>query len=177
LEIKMREDGDFIQDLRKEILNSQERRGSYTRQKLTFLISLLGVGNLAIANLNTAVFLYITPIIAFVFDLWILGENYGIRRAGIFIKKSPNAPNDERLWEETVTANRDSFSSIAGQLSSILILVAAAITLYKIENNLFLFWVWSIATLMSVITIWSINSTRNNTLKKIDAFIELKRKV
>ena len=171
----MRDNGDFIKELRAEILNAQGRRAAYTKQKLTFLVGLISIGSISLTKINSSLLLSIIPVVAFIFDLWILGENFGIRRAGLFIRMSPYAPEEEKLWEEIVTGNRDLFARIAGQLSSLIILLLAAYILHGITKHHLLFWIWAGGTFVSILTIWIIDYKRNNTLKKIENSIIRRR--
>lgn len=126
---------EFIKTLREEILKAQDRRNSYVKQKLGFAVALLGVGSASIygnivgVDADTSVLLYLVPLTAFVFDLYIFGEDFGIKRVGIFIKNSQSARLEEVVWETFVEGNRDWFSFLAGPLSSVLIFAASAFVL------------------------------------------------
>lgn len=121
----MRDNGDFIQDLRREIESTQARRHRYVLAKLAFVTGLLGVGLAGKDSAATGQLLYLVPLVTFVFDLYILGEDFSIKRAGRFIRESADSPDEERTWEKAVTRTRDWFSYFAGPLSSALALVAA----------------------------------------------------
>ncbi len=139
----MRLDGNFIDDLRTEIVKGQERRSAFIKLKLTFVVSLLGVGAVNLdASLRMASLLYLVPLVAFVFDLYVIGEDFGIKRAGIFIKTSPAAPPEERLWDTDVELKRDMFAYAAGPLSSFLVCIAAGIGILKSNLDVVPFWSW-----------------------------------
>ena len=64
---------DFFNDLRTEIRETQERRAKIVHQKFTYIIGLLGIGSISIGSFQPLSLLYIAPLIAFTFDLYIIG--------------------------------------------------------------------------------------------------------
>lgn len=127
----MKDSGDFLKELRGEIEATQVRRASYVKAKLAFVVSMIGAGSISIVKAETTILLYLAPFVAYIFDLYIFGEDYGIRRAGVFIEKNKETPREELLWERTVSEFRDPFSKIAGFGSSLLVLVITASLLFK----------------------------------------------
>jgi hypothetical protein len=172
----MRDDGDFLKDLRSEIHSAQERRAAYTRQKFAFVTGFLGIGSISIQHLGTMPLLYIAPIVAIAYDLYILGENFGIRRAGAFILKSEKSPKEEKLWEKAVRANRDLFAKIGGPLSTLLVLFAAGTVLFPSQRLYPHFWTWTGVTLLIMYIVSWLDRTRHNELKKFEEFIDKERK-
>ena len=158
----MRDDGDFLKDLRSEIHSAQERRAAYTRQKFAFVTGFLGLGSISIQHLGTLPLLYIAPIVAIAYDLYILGENFGIRRAGAFLLKSEKSPDEERLWERAVRANRDVFAKIGGPLSSVLVLFASGVVLFPSQRLYWHFWIWAVVTLLIMNIVSWLDRTRHN---------------
>jgi hypothetical protein len=145
---------DFIGALRVEIADTQTRRMGYVKAKLAFLISLLGVGAAAIKEpILTSPLFYLVPFVAFLFDLYIMGEDFAIKRAGTFICNSPFASREERIWEETVTRHRDWFAFFAGPLSSGIALVVAArgIVTAQIATVPFIPWIVVGATFVLIV--------------------------
>jgi hypothetical protein len=140
----MSTDEDFIRALRIEIADTQTRRMSYVKAKLGFLIGLLGVGAAAIKEpIPTSPLFYLVPVVAFLFDLYIMGEDFAIKRAGAFICNSPFASREERIWEETVSRHRDWFAFFAAPLSSGIALVVAArgVVIAQIATVPFIPWI------------------------------------
>ena len=82
----MRKDGDFINGLREEILSGQERRSKYVILKLSFIVGLFGIGSMTISSVSLNSLIYLVPLVVAIFDLYILGEDFGVKRAGRFIK-------------------------------------------------------------------------------------------
>jgi hypothetical protein len=155
--INRRTNDTFLGELRKEIMDSQERRGKIVRLKLTFISSFFGLGSLDKFALNNfslqfEYLFYIIPIIALIFDLYIMGEDFGIKRAAKFIKDRPETPKVEKDWENAVNVKRDSFSYIAFILSAFLILGICVYIVYPRGNSSgTLFWSW---LAISSLTIW-----------------------
>lgn len=171
----MRTSGDFIKDLRLEIANGQERRTAYTKLKLTFVAGMLGIGAAAIDKIiQTAPLLYLVPLIAFVFDLYILGEDFGIKRVGIFIKTSPAAPSEEKLWESKVEKKRDIFAFFATPLSSLLILIAATIGITTSKTNLLPIVPWVIFNSIFVLLVFLNGVIRKKRLTNFETLLSNK---
>jgi hypothetical protein len=149
----MKENGDFLKELRGEIESTQVRRASYIKAKLAFVVSMIGVGSISIVKAETTALLYLAPFVAYIFDFYVFGEDFGIRRAGAFFRKSTSAPKEEILWERTVKNNRDPFSKIAGIGSSILVLLISATLIYKDEPSTVYCW-WLLVNIAVLCIIW-----------------------
>ena len=106
----VRTDTDFLTALRREIGAHQKECASMTRAKLVFVISLLGLGSSSLGTTKTSSLLYLAPIVGYLFDLYMLGFDFGIKRAGLFMLRSPAAAPLEQRWEELVRLYRDPFS-------------------------------------------------------------------
>lgn len=150
----MRDDEAFIGELRTEINQSQQRRHEYVAAKLIFISGLLGLGSLSLDSMTTRQLLFIVPFVAFAYDLYILGEDYGIRRAGSFIRRSRVTPPQEVLWEELVRSKKDPFSFIAGPLSSAIALLVAAIGLCPPATNVVIYSSWLTLSVGLPISLW-----------------------
>ncbi|MBI4809888.1 MAG: hypothetical protein HY800_00240 [Ignavibacteriales bacterium] len=159
---------DFINNLRTEIQNTQIQRAKLVSQKFTFVIGLLGIGSLSIGNVHTQFLLFITPIIAFTFDLYITGFDFGVRRVGGFLgRKSSEACDEEKNWERFVRKNRDTFVKIGGPLLSILVLVASIIVLWSDYNNVWYFWLWMAVDFLMLIWVWYYSYRLNKIIENI----------
>lgn len=139
----MRTNSQFLAGLRAEIAAGQARRNTFIKLKLGFVVSLLGVGSLSIDKpVKTAPLLYLVPLVAFIFDLYTMGEDFGVKRAATFLRSSSAAPPEEVRWEKEVADRRDWFSYAAGPLSSALALVAAVLGLRMADTEIPLFLPW-----------------------------------
>ena len=107
----------FLTSLTNEKLKSQEQRGSLVSRKLGWVTGLFALGAIKLPlEIESQVLLYLVPIVALVFDLYILGENFGIKRMGAFVKEfHQNCP--EAQWERLLAGRRDRFSWYALPLS------------------------------------------------------------
>ena len=151
---RARTEHEFVQHLRAEKLNSQASRFKYTLQKLSYATVLLGVGSLnvdlvqvsALGPINLGFLLYLVPWVALAFDLYIMGEDFSVKRFGAFL--GANSPEPlERHWEEWVSQNRDPFAPTAMPILDLLILGGAATILWLGNAAVGLwFWIWLIAT-------------------------------
>jgi hypothetical protein len=151
----MRDDGDFLKDLRTEIAASQQRRGSFVKMKLTAIISIFGLGSFRFQSLPTGLLLGLVPLIVFVFDLFIIGENFGIRRAGSFILKSAVAPKEEVRWEKVAEDKRDPASGVANPVSSLIFLVIAACYLWgPLEQQRLTYSIWLVISATLLLGSW-----------------------
>jgi hypothetical protein len=176
----MRDNGDFITDMRKQIMNSQERRASFVRQKLTFVISFLGVGSISfvIANVDIKawILLYLAPIVALVFDLYIIGESFTIKRLGVFIRECPKSPSEERIWEKCVSKHRDLLPKLGFMASSTMVLIAAMIVLWISKKVNLFYVVWVIIIVSTLLILWQIDKQTYKKLKAFEDSISKERK-
>ena len=151
----MRDNGDFFTDLRKEINQGQERRGGYIKAKFGFLVAIFAFGSLEITNLPNGNLLYLVTLVVFVYDLYIIGEDFSVKRAGRFLLMNPNVPGEEQRWEKTVNANRDPVSKPAGFSISFAVLIAAAVGLWPTQSHTLFFWIWIfINVLLLAFIVW-----------------------
>jgi hypothetical protein len=133
----------FLERMHEEKMASQKRRGDFTIRKFIFIGALfsIGVAKLPQQQINLTRVLYIVPFISLCFDLYILGEDYGIKRMGGFVKKEYKGTMDS-AWEEWVAKRRDPFAIFAVPLLSIIILVSCAAILCETESAYPRFWIW-----------------------------------
>jgi hypothetical protein len=129
----MRQGADFLKELRAEIAAIQSERDQLIRHKIAFVIGLFGIGSVKFSpHVNTVALLYMVPLVAIAFDMYIVGKEFRVRRAGaFFLKHFAKAPDNERDWEAFVRKpkNRDPFAPYAGALLSSIVLLASALTL------------------------------------------------
>lgn len=122
----------FIKSLREELMQTQNIRFRLSIQKLIFIIGLLGIGSLKASGsiLGNLVYLvYFVPFVAFMFDIFIIGENFGIRRIGLYLKYHENVSDTERFWEFLLNMplkkHRDLFA-VHGNIFSTLVAISIA---------------------------------------------------
>lgn len=121
---------DFLKSLREEKLRAQEARNHLTIQKLTFATALIGLGSIKLEAgvVNTALLAYLAPWVAIVFDFYILGEDYSVKRLGAFLK-TYSGESLERFWEKWVSEHRDPFAPWAMPILTSLVMGAGALVL------------------------------------------------
>ena len=161
---------DIATKLRIEIQEGKKMRHEFVLRKFSFLTVLLGGGSLTNkiptgSNINLSWLLLLMPVVAIAFDLYILTEDYRIKRAGEFIRKKGNEiEKDEKEWEEFSKQHPNILSTLAFSFVTLIYLIGAAIILFhnkdqKIldESDLwlwvyFMFFVEIILVLISVLT-------------------------
>lgn len=128
---------EFHRSLRAEIIQSQNRRSEFVKYKFTFVIGALGLGSLAMpGHISTSPLLFCVPVIALAYDLYILGEDFGIKRAGAFLARSRSkASDEEKAWEKLVAENRDHFSVVAGPILSLLATTGAGLMYFTLKSD------------------------------------------
>lgn len=118
---------EFVRHLQAEKLQTQEARTRYTIQKLTYVTGLLGLGSLGIEAtplFDSRYLLLLAPWVAAAHDLYIMGEDYSVKRIGAFLK-AQGASETERTWETWVGRRRDPFAPWAMPLLTTLVYVGA----------------------------------------------------
>ncbi len=103
---------------------STDKRGLLITLKISFVLGLLGMGTLKFGNPKLPSLVYVIPFVSFLFDLYILGENFGVKRIGYYFRnKCTESPKVEKNWEAFVLNNRDKFTKCAASYASSIILV------------------------------------------------------
>jgi hypothetical protein len=136
---------EFIKHLREEKLAAQQTRSSYTQRKLAYgtMLFSLGLGSTRVAQLDLKPLLYLVPFVATAFDLYILAEDYSVKRIGAFLG-ARTVEALEKDWEAWVSRNRDPFAPVAMPILSTLLLVGSALTIWTSspQHVTRVFWVW-----------------------------------
>ncbi len=142
---------DFLKSLRDEKLRAQEARNHLTIQKLTFATALIGLGSIKLdaGVVNTSLLSYLAPWVAIVFDFYILGEDYSVKRLGAFLQAYSSETLEHR-WEKWVSEHRDPFAPWAMPILTTLIMGAAAVVLLNTPqvSSPGLLIGWAVATLL-----------------------------
>lgn len=154
------EEQEFLKHLRDEKLKTQERRTTYTLRKFAFTIGLIGVGSIGTIGTQRGIvysplyLLYIVPFVSLGFDLYILAEDYSVKRIGAFLKHKGSPREGE--WEKWVATNRDPFAPFSISLLTTLVLIASGIIIgaedRSVVFNIF-FWIWII---INIVTNWGL---------------------
>lgn len=103
---------EFLKHLQDEKLKTQAARSSYVTQKLAYATGLLALGSLKPGSADLSLLLYLVPLLSTVFDLYILAEDYSVKRIGNFLGEASPDPL-EKTWEDYVHEYRDRYAPIA----------------------------------------------------------------
>ncbi len=156
VEVAKTDDTRFLSSLWREKLQSQQRRASLINRKLNWVVALFVLGALRFPvqiHIESHLLLYLVPPIALVFDLYIIGENYGIRRMGRFIQlRYAELPDGN--WEGWLPPRRDKFSQLALPLSSLIILACSLVLLRVNHEDVVHLALWVAATLSTASAIY-----------------------
>jgi hypothetical protein len=146
-------DPEFIKRMHEEKLASQKRRADYNVKKFLFVGSLFTVGVAKLPEgIDLNLVLYIVPAVSVCFDLFILGEDYGIKRIGGFIRIKCTDTIDS-MWEDWVGTKkrRDPFATLAIPFLTLIVLVACAAIIFQKQGPCCWFWVWVVANVVATI--------------------------
>lgn len=159
----------IIEKLREEITITQKSRRDFIIRKITFLLTLIGIGNInIISKLNMNLLLYFIPIVAIGFDLYIAGEDFAIKRIGAFLSKM--STDTEMEYEKFVSGHRDIFSILGNIIFSFFIIFLLFIILIKIDNKLNIYHAVFLAYLIPTILIVIFTfKQRKKLLKYVDS--------
>lgn len=148
MEAQAQADALFAGKLREEIEQGQARRHEYSLRKMGFSTGLLGVGALSVpfsgGQLDLSPLLWLVPLVALGFDLYIVAEDFGVKRAGAFLRlPESGASGAEQNWESVFVVEHSSpFAALAFFLVTLIVLVAALALLVEVGANLALLGAW-----------------------------------
>lgn len=163
----------FLTRLHEEKLRAQERRGILIQRKVVWLTGLFAVGAIELPlQIGSTLILYLLPLLALIFDLYVMGEDYGIKRMGTFVRTHHEGTPDAD-WEEWLRAGskddpsgkRDTFSRWALAGGSGLVLLGSALLLYL--AGAVVFWEWFTASLLLLVLAYRENHFRLAGLDKL----------
>ncbi len=131
---------EFIAHLREEKLKQQDRRASYVRLKFTFVIGLFSVAA-TLLNLESddGIFfifglLYIAPLVAVLFDFYILGGEFAVKRIRMFLNEQDTTEDGEKVWDRYLSTCPKEFMNLNRLWVTNFIFLASAI---PIANHLY----------------------------------------
>ena len=166
----------FLTRLHEEKLRAQERRGILIQRKVVWLTGLFAVGAIELPlGIGSTLILYLLPLVALIFDLYVMGEDYGIKRMGTFVRLQHEGTPDAD-WEEWLRAGskddpsgkRDAFARWALRVGSVLVLLGSALLLglTGVASPVF-FWSWFMASLGLLVAAYWLNRIRLSGLDKL----------
>lgn len=146
---------EFIAHLREEKLKQQDRRASYVRLKFAFVIGLFSAAaTLTKLEPEDGMFyvyglLYIAPLVAVLFDFYILGGDFAVKRIRMFLNEQDSAGNGEKVWDRFLSKCPKEFMSLNRLWVTNFIFLASAVPIAIHLNNSD-----AIPTEWGVYTIW-----------------------
>ncbi len=186
----IRSDKEFIGDLRQELMSTQSARLKLTLQKLIFITGLLAVGGTMPSPKPEMNPLLLAPLVAIIFDLFIEGENFGIRRIGIFLKLISAVPKTESIWETVLNMrrpnktklgkyfpkylHRDIFAHWANPIATLTVYTITIIYILHNRADLKIFAYWYIPIIIILILFWLYSKAiiMRNRLDRIDSALK-----
>ena len=140
-------------------------------RKLAFSTSLLGIGALQVpigieSHLQLTPLLYLVPLIAIAFDLYIVAEDYGVKRSGEFLgsEKSESCPA-EKYYENTFVKEHDNkFAPLAFFFVTMILLAVASSLLWQVGiKNLIMFTIWLVCVVVAEVALLAYSLTLRNS--------------
>lgn len=156
---------DFLVNLHTEKIRSQEERAKYNAHKITFIIGFISLGSFQIANvLNLNWLLYLVPVIAICFDLYIDAANSSIKKMGLFLRRNSKSTL-EKKWEMFSSENRNYLAPISNFIITIVSTLISFYGIYASKKYQLGIWVlWYIIVFLIEIILWIIHI---NSIKKM----------
>lgn len=156
----------ILDNLRKEISETQQRREKLQLLKIGFVSALLGFGGIDFKGVGSYYqALYVVPLIATFFDLLIQGEHFLIRRAGTFLRMHSSPL--ERKYESFVSKHRDIFFKYGSSGFTSLSYFASIVLLWNTDHlRSRIEWLWFFLLFATfVFSLWH----GNRRLKALDS--------
>lgn len=122
----------FLAALHEEKTRTQAERANYIASKLAFVTGLFGVGSLRVSGTDFHYLLYLIPLVAIGYDLYVQAADSSIKKMGAFLRAHPSArtSQSERDWEEFSARYRDRYAPVANTLVTYVVTLAAAVLIY-----------------------------------------------
>ena len=147
-ELDITDRSDITAKLRNEINIGKQHRHEYVMRKFSTTSVLLGAGSIKTqfggnaGSVDFTLLLFLVPLVALAFDMYIFAEDYRIRRAGGFIRNQRGiAVEGEGDWEDFCKANRNELASIPSGFVTLILLIIASFLLFGAGYAQIL-WYW-----------------------------------
>jgi len=127
---------EFIAFLRNELLKQQDKRAEYIKVKFTFVVALFGLFTLLDkANFNSILILLIPciiPVIALLFDLYILGGEFSVKRIRAFLFVNDLTGENEKQWSQFLEKYPKAFMANNRKIVTLFIILLSFFVSYLI---------------------------------------------
>ena len=145
---------DITEKLRAEINISKKNRHDFVLRKFSTITILLGAGSLRKIDalqsigIDFAPLLFLVPLIAIAFDMYILGEDFRIKRAGEFIRRHPKIiAENESEWEEYCSERTNWVAASSPGFVTLISLMIATVLLIQSDYSTYIL-PWSIVVVV-----------------------------
>jgi len=120
---------EFLQSLHQEKIATQDERAKYALGKLGFLTAYFAVSSVSLGGVDLFWLLFLVPLVAIGYDLYIRAADLSIKRMGAFLRSHPmaGASESEKAWEIFAAQTRDAYAPLAAPLFTAAATIAAAI--------------------------------------------------
>lgn len=161
--IKNNGDAAFLAHLRNEMLKQQDRRAEHVKSKFTFVIALGGLtATLQSVNFEEITqinfLIYTIPLIASLFDFYILGGEFAVKRIRSFLIISDKDHTAEKQWAYFIKTWPKDFMRWNRSITTGFINIAC---IFIAISNLFAFCAsalhWIIFTIWLILISWIYN--------------------
>jgi hypothetical protein len=159
----------LLEQLNKEKEQAQNLRADFVKRKLVFVVGLFGIGSINIETLSFFQVLFIIPFISIGFDIYILVEDFKVKRIGEFIK---NQGGDVSEWEMWVASHKNPYAIWAAPLFTIITTIGSSLILWQkldfgLCSNIVSSLIWLFIIIIGLlILIYKSNITREYFKKK-----------
>lgn len=157
---------EFLRTLHEEKIKTQEARTAFISSKFVFITGLFGLGVLKYGTVDFHWLLYLVPLVAIGYDLYIRAEDFSIKKIGAFLrsKAETHTTKSEIAWEIFSAEHRDRLAGRATSLFTFIITIAAAVYILAQQNSEpagyqdIVFWIgfcfWLAACSISNLMLW-----------------------
>jgi hypothetical protein len=137
---------DFYKILQQEKLQLQSQRFKYVITKLSFVSGLLGVGLLKLKQLNFVELFLIIPLLCIIYDLYIYGADYTVKKIGAFLMRSKDISQAAKDWHKEISLSQNYSAFIANHLITLIVTISSIFLYfynYEVQqNNLIIILCW-----------------------------------
>lgn len=165
---------EFLKTFHEEKLKTQTERTTYITSKLAFVTGLFGLGSLKIGGTDFHWLLYLIPLVAIGYDLYIRAADSSIKKMGAFLRSHSHSGTgeSEKAWEQFSAQFRDTLAPLANMLFTLVVTIVAAIYVYaqtpaKHEGFWIGFIIWFTICLISNLGLWR---SYRALIKQIDKY-------
>ncbi|MCP4136445.1 MAG: hypothetical protein GY754_36080 [bacterium] len=167
---------EFLQSLHREKISRQESRGTYSNRKIAFITGLLGISTLKIGQEHFFWLLFLVPLVAVGYDIYINSADIHIKKIGAFLRNNPEAgvAENEKAWERFSSESRSKFARIAVSFFTVIATIVAAAGIVigaQAEKKGDMFWIGYLVWIVSCFTIIVLMLlSQNSEIEKFDNY-------